>query len=301
MNTSKYRGHDRVGRGQFPDAAVFKRLQQLPEVKSIGKMIFDPNWAREKHLAWGNELIHVIKGNVVLRIGRDRFEAGPGDTLLVPAGSRHRDEFDLSVGLEVFMVFFQWAPARDYFRLVPLKAVPRLSAPAAAEIGKLCDRMQAGLDSGTEADQLLIGSYTHNILLLILREVLRSAARDNHDQHARHGQVLLLKARQYIDLHYAEQISLDRIAAALKISPFYLSHLFSRESEFSFVEYITSVRMRRAKDLLSGGAKNVSEAAYAVGYNDGNYFSKVFRRYFGVNPHSIRCVASGHPVRKTAK
>jgi len=116
-----------------------------------------------------------------------------------------------------------------------------------------------------------------------------------------HGRVLLAEARQYIDLHYAEQISLDQIADTLRISHFYLSHLFSRENDFSFVEYITQVRMQKAKDLLAAGAKNVSEAAYAVGYNDSNYFSKVFHRYFGVSPHAVRCGLSGRAARKIAK
>ena len=280
---------------------MFKIFYQLPEIKSIGKKIFDPVWARKKHLSGSNELIHVIRGNVAVKLGKSRLEAGPGDTLLVPVGSRHLDEFDLSVGLEVFMVFFQWPPSKDYFRIVPLNAVTRLCASVAAEIGKLCDRMQIGLDTGTEADQLLISSYMHNILLLILREALRADTRHNPDDRRHRGQVLLLEARQYIDLHYDEQISLDQIADTLRISPFYLSHLFSREGDFSLVEYITQVRMRKAKDLLAGGAKNVSEAAYAVGYNDGNYFSKVFHRYFGVSPHAVRCGLSGRPARRTAR
>lgn len=291
MSIIKYPGHGHSGalHGQFRDTAVFASFHQLPEIKSIGNMILDPVWAREMHRSGSNELMHVIRGDVSVNLGKSRLEAGTGDTLLVPVGTMHRDEFDLSIGLEVFYVFFDWPPSKDYFQIVPLDNVTRLCAPVSAEIGKLCDRMQVGLDTGTEADQLLVSSYTHSILLLILREALRADTRHNPEERRHHGQVLLAEARQYIDLHYAEHISLDRIADTLRISPFYLSHLFSRESDLSLVEYITQVRMRKARDLLVGGAKNVSEAAYAVGYNDGNYFSKVFHRYFGVSPQSARC------------
>lgn len=287
-----YTGHSRK-------TAIFSRFQQLPDIKLIGKMILDPVWAREMHRSTSNELMHVIRGNVAVRLGKNRLEGKPGDTLLIPVGTMHRDEFDLSIGLEVFYIFFDWLPCQDYFQIVSLKDVARLCAPIAAEIGKLCDRMQIGLDAGTETDQLLISSYMHNILLLILREALRSDKRNNPDARRHHGEILLLKARQYIDLYYAEQISLDQIADVLRISPFYLSHLFNRESDFSFVEYITQVRMRKAKDLLAEGAKNVSEVAYAVGYNDSNYFSKVFHRYFGVSPQAARCGPSRkNPSRK---
>jgi len=284
---------------KVPDPAVLQKFNRLPEIKSVGKMIFDPVWARRMHKSDANEFLYVIRGNVNLRIGKSLIKACPGDTLLVPVGSMHRDDFDLLVGLEVFLVFFYWTAARDYFRLVSFRDVPRLCVPISAEIGKLCDRMQVDLEAGTGTDQLLIGSYTHNILLMILREALRKNEGKNHDNRLHHGRALLFKAREYINLHYAEQVSLDRIAETLRISPFYLSHLFSRESGFSFVEYITQVRMRKAKELISSGAKNVSEAAYAVGYNDGSYFSKVFHRYYGLSPNAVFGGVSTVP--KTAK
>jgi AraC-like DNA-binding protein len=284
---------------RWPDGTVLKRFNRLPEIKSIGKMIFDPVWARKVHISGANEFLHVIRGNVNLRIGKSLIKACPGDTLFVPSGKMHRDDFDLSVGLEVFLFFFDWTPSKDYFRLVPFNDVPRLCAPISDEIGRLCDRMQIGLEAGTPTDQLLIGSYAHNILLLILREALRESGRKSHEDRLRHGRALLIKAREYIDLHYADQISLDQIAATLRISPFYLSHLFSREGGFSFVEYITQVRMRKARDMISGGMKNVSEAAYAVGYHDGSYFSKVFHRYYGLSPNAVLGKTSA--VAATAK
>ena len=272
-----------------PDWKELDVFNRLPEIRSIGKMIFDPVWARKAHKSSVNEFLHVIRGNVTLHIGRSLVRAAPGDTLLVPSGSMHRDDFDLSVGLEVFLVFFVWPPSREYFRIVPFKNVPELCRPIAGEIGRLCDRMQAGLDAGTEPERLLIASYAHNALLLVLREALREdeRRRGNNEDRLRHGRALLCRAREFIDLHYQEQLSLDQIAASLRISPFYLSHLFSRESGFSFVEYITQVRMRKARELLAGGAKNVSEAAYAVGYHDASYFAKVFHRYYGISPHSV--------------
>jgi len=252
-------------------------------------MILDPVWALKTHKSGTNELMHVILGNVAVVLGKVRLEARAGDTLLIPKGVRHRDEFDLSVGLEAFYVFFDWSPCREYFSLVKPLDAARICATMSVEIGKLCDRMHVGLNSGTETDRLLISSYTHNILILILREMIRKDQGPANAERRRHGESLLAKAKEYIDVHYAEPVSLEQIAGALRISSFYLSHLFSRESDFSFVEYLTSVRMRKAKDLLLSGRENISETAYAVGYNDSNYFSKVFHRYFGVSPQAARC------------
>jgi AraC-like DNA-binding protein len=279
---------------------MLMRFNELPDIRSIGRTIFDPIWARNNHVDKANELLHIVRGNVVVRMGKRQIAAGPGDILLVPAGIMHRDDFDLSVGLEVFMIFFHWLPGGEYFRLVSPESVPGLCKPMAAEINRLYGRMQMGLDAGTEVDKLMIGAYTHIILLMILRATLQPQSRDSAARN-RHGRVLLLQARQYIDSHYAEQLSLELIAAALRISPFYLSHLFSREREVSFVEYLTQVRMQNAKKLLAEGGLNVSEAAYAVGYQDSGYFSKVFHRYFGVSPKAARCAMARLPQYGTAR
>ena len=74
----------------------------------------------------------------------------------------------------------------------------------------------------------------------------------------------------------------------LNVSPFYLSHVFSRESDFSLFTYLTNLRMRRSRALLQAGTGNVTDVAHAVGYDDEGYFSKVFRKYFVVPPRDMR-------------
>src|ERR1035437_3265174 len=127
MNAIKYTNPSR----RVLDTAVLRKFNQLPAIISIGKMILDPVYARDMHMAHTNELIHVIRGDVSVKLGKSRLEAHPGATLLVPAGTMHRDEFDLSIGLEAFYVFFNWQPSKDYFRIVPLKAVTRFCASMA--------------------------------------------------------------------------------------------------------------------------------------------------------------------------
>ena len=162
----------------------------------------------------------------------------------------------------------------------------------AEDMARLFDRLQAGLDFGTEADYLLVCSRVHAILLMILREALRNTPKHRAQKKKaygeRHRRRLMLRARQYLDEHFAEPISLDQLARMLQVSPFYLSHVFSRESDFSLFTYLTNLRMRRARALLQVGTVNVTEAAHAVGYEDEGYFSKVFRKYFGVPPRDMR-------------
>ncbi len=101
--------------------------------------------------------------------------------------------------------------------------------------------------------------------------------------------------KSYIRRNFQQQINLEELALALGISQYHLSRVFNAESGFSLPEYLTMVRMEKAKILLSEGQKNISEVAYAVGYEDSSYFSKVFRKHFGCRPSAS---AMSHPARR---
>ena len=82
--------------------------------------------------------------------------------------------------------------------------------------------------------------------------------------------------------------TLDQIAAALQVSPFHLSRVFSQESDFSLFGYLATVRLTKARQLLLEEDLPVAEVAYAVGYASPNYFAKVFRKAFGHPPSRTR-------------
>lgn len=258
----------------------------LPQVVSMGTMIFDPVWAEQVHVSGFCELLHVIRGTVELELGERRYRARPGDLLLVPQGQKHRDAFDLGEGLEVFMVTFTWEAAESYFALVTNDRLLALPERRKAEIVRDLERLRHDSRGDSEADRLLARARVATVLLALLREA-EGPAVPQGEAHRRQ-RALMLEARQYLAEHYTHPISLEEIAQALGISSFYLSHIFSQESEFSLFAYLTALRMEKAWDLLQTGKLNVSEVAAAVGYESANYFSKVFRKHFGCSPSAAR-------------
>lgn len=264
----------------------------LPEIQSMGDLIFDPIWSQKMHTTTVSELIHVVQGEVQVITEQGKMSAGPGDVLLIPSGVSHRDQFDIRAGLEVFMVFFRWKLAEPYFAQVPWQKLPLTTPAARMEIGNDLGRLKTDFTGSTSIDQLLAQTHLLTILLRILAETLRSRARP-----FRRGKIDLVKnrhrwlmdqARQFLQAHYTEPVTLAAIARALRVSPYHLSHVFSQESRFSLFEYLTHLRMEKARQLLSQGRMNVSEVAFAVGYDDSNYFSKAYHRHFGQSPRSTR-------------
>ncbi|MDR2741197.1 MAG: helix-turn-helix domain-containing protein [Treponema sp.] len=96
--------------------------------------------------------------------------------------------------------------------------------------------------------------------------------------------VPLAKAIEYVHRHYAAGIQLNNAASAAQVSPAYLSRLFSEHCKTSFIEYVTELRIENAEKLLRESKMNIKEVAFAAGYQDPNYFSKIFRKLTGFSP-----------------
>jgi two-component system response regulator YesN len=100
---------------------------------------------------------------------------------------------------------------------------------------------------------------------------------------------LVVLAQRYMDLHYGEPtLSLEEVASSVQISPGYLSRLLKLETGFSFVDYLTRVRITKAVQIMNDPAMKVYEVAEAVGYQSQHYFSRAFKRVFGRPPVEYR-------------
>lgn len=119
----------------------------------------------------------------------------------------------------------------------------------------------------------------------ILLQAIRLRDRVTGSQYS--GQ--LKQAVRYIDEHYqCEDISLNRVAKEVDLSPNYLSAVFSQEMGTTFVEYLTAKRMEKARELLRASDLRSGEIAAAVGYKDSHYFSFLFKKTQGCTPRDYR-------------
>ena len=92
------------------------------------------------------------------------------------------------------------------------------------------------------------------------------------------------RAKEYINENYDKELSLDDVSRAVDISPYYFSKVFKDETGENFIEYLTTIRIEKAKELLRGSNLSMKEICSAVGYSDPNYFSRTFKKNVGVTP-----------------
>ncbi|MCE5172977.1 AraC family transcriptional regulator [Paenibacillus profundus] len=132
-----------------------------------------------------------------------------------------------------------------------------------------------------ELEQFHVKALFHQFVYELLWQI--------HSQHipTRKADVVA-QAIQYVHRHYADLITMEKLAAMLDSSPRHLSRLFKQHTGSSPVDYVIQIRMDKARELLLSTGANLQEIAESVGYSDSYYFAKMFKKHVGVAPIRYR-------------
>lgn len=133
-------------------------------------------------------------------------------------------------------------------------------------------------------------------LLLVLADMLRKAGDTGPaTTGARHAEIVSQVAK-YIDLHYAEPLTVAWLAALFRRSPNYLNSIFSQSRGMGIHAYLLQRRLDHAQGFLEKNGLSVKETAYQAGFTDPLYFSRLYRHRFGQPPSQAR----GGQIQKVA-
>ncbi len=117
-----------------------------------------------------------------------------------------------------------------------------------------------------------------------LEELIEAFLSRHNKAHLR----IVQQAIKYMEKNHAQELTLDEVATSVHLSSYYFSRIFKRETGMNFVEYLSKIRIERARELLVDGDLNIGEIAARVGYQNPNYFSRVFKRGVGLTPSEYR-------------
>ena len=99
---------------------------------------------------------------------------------------------------------------------------------------------------------------------------------------------LVTKAKQFIESHYGEELSLGQVARAASSSPFHFCRAFKNATGISFTQYVSRLRVGKAAALLVDQPRRVTEIAFDVGFQSLTNFNRVFKRIVGLSPRQYR-------------
>lgn len=138
-------------------------------------------------------------------------------------------------------------------------------------------------ESGKTSDQLPVDGVPageSSYVELAIRQI-----REEREQSTSN---MLDRAMVYIRDRFTEELSLEDVAEQVHLNPYYFSKVFKQQTGETFIDYVTRLRIGKAKDIMRDGELSLKEVCYAVGYKDPNYFSRVFKKVTGVTPSEYR-------------
>lgn len=159
--------------------------------------------------------------------------------------------------------------------------------------------VQAALSSGADPTKLasIENELAQDLSHLASLEGLRSWGENMLEkcigllaskQQTSQVQILVRKAMDYIELNYANSISLNLVAAYVHLSPAYLCRIFNEKTGVGFTEYLTRVRLNKAKQQLRMSTDTIDQIAAATGFSSSSYFSAIFKKHEGLTPSEFR-------------
>ena len=265
----------------------------LPQICYMAIADFTLHHRNEWHNSHRSDLIYIISGGMtVILPGELKYPVKPGEVLLMVGNVRHRDIFKTTKGIKALIVSYVWAGDNDFFACCGKTPVRKFSAEQLHDVHWQLERMRETFlpyKDGKQKKSLLSESRLHTVLLLLYNIMQGKSANSEEPPPAYRAEELLHAAENYIRRNYSSStLNRSEVAAALNVSVPTLSRAFERFSGYTFLEYLTQVRLDAAKKLLQDGVCRVSEVAQLCGFADPGYFTRLFKKTFGKTPGKYR-------------
>lgn len=230
----------------------------------------------DKHISYWDFTL-VLSGELVYTVNGVKYVVGKNDIILIPKGARRLRE----------------AGQRARYIIFNFTALPEAELPQEIYYrGALNDEMKGMLSvfpykmihdvsKSPPYDPSNARAKATNLLNYLLWEMKNFVEYSHHSEHVK-------KAIKYITDNLTLPISLSEVSGHLHLSREYTAAIFKKETQKTVTEYINERKMLYAKEMLLNGQFTLSEIAYNLGYENYGYFSRTFKRYFGITPISLK-------------
>jgi two-component system response regulator YesN len=191
------------------------------------------------------------------------------------------DNGNKAYAADIIRSFVQSLRSRGELRLKDLQAYT-------IEANLLLERAIRLHHSGMEASDLWMPLWISNLNeweRILIRHWWALMEEQGRDGSGNHGMEAI---REYIEQHFQDDLSLSSLSERFHFSPQYIAKKFKELNNTTVMTYLTEIRLNKAKSLLRFTDKPVSEIANSIGYEDENYFGKVFKKQHGVPPLQFR-------------
>lgn len=135
--------------------------------------------------------------------------------------------------------------------------------------------------------ELSVKAHIFRLMVLLLRNYIENMLTPRQYSSRVRNLSRINNILQHIEKNYARNISVDELSRIANLSKFYFLRIFKKTTGKSVVDYINYIRINKAEEMLAKKDMNITETAFACGFNDANYFSRLFKKYKGIKPSDV--------------
>ncbi|MCR4738828.1 MAG: AraC family transcriptional regulator [Lachnospiraceae bacterium] len=243
------------------------------------------------------EIYYLKSGSCVYTANRHRYHLSPGDLFIVKARDPHSTLYNgfepserIVVAVDLSLLpapLFEYHPEIHDTLNTTCKVV--LGSSMKDKLERIFSLMleESATPDDYSSDFMIM--YMLNLVLLIQRGGVFTR---EHPENSIDISPVIEKAINYIALNYNSTISLDDIAGHFHLCPSHFSKKFSKETGYTFKEYLNYIRLRQATQMLLTTDDSITKIALSCGFNSSNYFKDLFRKKFNMSPRTFRRVRS---------
>jgi len=226
---------------------------------------------------------YTVKGWGELQIGEQTMAVRPGEAFIVKVPSNHCYYLPSeSAEWEFLFITLEGTKAEECWNVLTDQLGPVVRLENAAPLIFLLQKTyQFAVKEGIE-DTFVSSAYAYEFIMGLYR-----FAR-GLDQVKTNIPDDIRASVQFMAAHYHEPLSLEDIACHAGLSKYYFTNKFQKHMGTTPIQHLAKVRMQKAMELLTTTRKTIHEIAIETGYDNANYFSKVFKKMIGMSADSFR-------------
>ncbi len=221
----------------------------------------------------------------------------------LPLGCEYEDDYPIDLEKKMFDTitkgdinntvtyatrFFEWMWERYPHSLMDIKLKVIEFVLWAEHLAFRNGGMVYQFDARTEYLPIVMETESIDKLKRWFVEKMANACRNIATKREERSSSVVEKAKEYIACYYNKDVSLDDVSREVNISSYYFSKIFKEETGQNFIEYLTNIRIEKAKELLKDSECTMKQICTMVGYSDPNYFSRSFKKKVGVTPTEFK-------------
>ena len=216
------------------------------------------------------------------------------DVLISNPGAQHQaliDENTVSTELHIGIANLNIdRTSRNYMRA--LDGAPILSVKKYQdELLKCCNEIAKEQHQRQLGHSFILKSLVMKLIIILYREMDECSSPPFHQVSqliSSDKKVMVQSLIDYMSHYYMNDLTLEYLSQIMYISSAYISKIFKEETGFSPIQYLIQIRLEKSKKLLSSPTASIKQVAKTVGYDDPYYFSKLFKKYYGIPPSTYR-------------